>query len=341
MALNLDELAAINDELAALVRAGVPLEPSLRQLAADTPGRLGRRAGELAARLGQGEALDEILADPKMGFPPMYVAVLRAGQRCGRLGPAMELFAETLTRLRATRQAVVGACVYPLIVICMACLVGAFTAAYVVPPVRHLTVAFAGAAPGWRELWVPWLIAGGLLVVAAGWWWRRGRQANLLVPGDVGFTLAWLPWMRPVARWSRQAILTDLIRLHIAQGVPLPEALRAAGRATSDRRTMRAAEAAARRIEAGDTSAGPVAGRDGLPPLLRWLLTTAQQEGRLVPALAAASERYHQRVLTTAERARTLLPIAITAAVGGSVVLLYAWFLFLPYTTLLRVVATP
>ncbi len=339
MPLNLDDLAAINDELAALVRAGVPLEPALKQLAAEMPGRLGRCARELAARLGRGEALEEILADPKLGFPPMYAAVLRAGQRCGRLAPAMELFAETLARLRATRQAVVGACVYPLIVVCMACLVAAFTAAHVLPPIRHVTIAFGGALPGWRESWAPWLIAGGLLVVAAGWWWRRSRRADLLVPGDVGLTLAWLPWMQPVARWSRQAILADLLRLHVAQGVPLPEALRAAARATADRRILRAAEAAARRIEVGDTSAAP--GRDALPPLLRWLLTSAQREGRLLPALEAASERYHQRVFMVADRARILLPVAITATVGGAVVLLYAWFLFLPYTTLLRVVAAP
>ena len=335
MPLNLDELAAINDELASLVRAGVPLEPGLKQLADDVPGRLGRRARELAERLGRGEALDEVLADPKMGFPPMYVAVLRAGQRSGRLAPALELFAATLARVRDTRRAVVGACLYPLMVICMACVVAAFTAAHVLPPIRHAIVAFTSTVPGWREVWAGWLIAGGLLVLAAVFWWRRSRRANLLVPGDVGSTLAWLPWMRPVARWSAQAILADLLHLLIAQGIPLPEALRGAARATGDRRTIRAAETAAARIEAGNMPGASSDAAD-LPPLLRWLLITAGREGRLQPALRAASERYHQRALLAANRARVLLPVLITAATGGTVVLLYAWFVFVPYTALLR-----
>jgi len=335
MPLNLDELAAINEELASLVRAGVPLEPGLKQLAHDMPGRLGRRARELAARLGRGEALDEILADPKLGFPPMYVAVLRAGQRCGRLGPALELFAETLARLRDTRRAIVGACVYPLIVVCMACLVAAFTASYVLPSIRKSMVAFAGTVPGWHDMWAGWLVAAALLVLAAAWWWRRSRRANLLVPGDVGSTLAWLPWMRPVARWSRQAILADLLRLLVAQGIPLPEALRGAARATADHRTIRAAETAAARIEAGNMP-GASSDAAGLSPLLRWLLVTAGREGRLQPALQAASERYHHRAVLAADRASILLPVLITAATGGTVVMLYAWFVFIPYTALLR-----
>lgn len=53
--------------------------------------------------------------DPKMGFPKMYVAVLRAGQRSGRLAPALERFAETRARVRHTRRAGVGPCMYPLI----------------------------------------------------------------------------------------------------------------------------------------------------------------------------------------------------------------------------------
>ena len=95
MSLNLDELAAINDELAALVRAGVPLEPGLARLGSEMPGRLGRRARALAERLQGGEALEDVLDDPRMGFPRMYTAILRAGQRSGRLAPALELFAET------------------------------------------------------------------------------------------------------------------------------------------------------------------------------------------------------------------------------------------------------
>ena len=51
--MTVDELLALNDEIAALVRAGVPLERGLADLGGDMPGRL----GALATRL-----VDEVLA---------------------------------------------------------------------------------------------------------------------------------------------------------------------------------------------------------------------------------------------------------------------------------------
>ena len=42
--ITLDQLVALNDEIAALVRAGVPLDRGLRSLGEDLPGRLGRFA---------------------------------------------------------------------------------------------------------------------------------------------------------------------------------------------------------------------------------------------------------------------------------------------------------
>lgn len=336
MPLNLDELAVLNDELAALVRAGVPLEPGLARLGGEMPGRLGRCARELADRLGRGEALEDVLADPRMGFPRMYVAVLRAGLRSGRLAPALELFAETLARLRDTRRAVVGALVYPLLVIFLATQLGLFTASRILPSIHWATLAFGGTPPGWQEIWLPWAIAGAVLALGTFIWWLRSRRADLLVPGDVGNAFAWLPWMWSVAKWSRQAILVDLLRLLVGQGMPLPEALRGAAQATADPRTVRAAEAAAVRIEEGKPMADGPPGRGDLSPLLRWLMVVAHREDRLLPALEAASQRYHQRVILSAHRARILLPVLITLATAGIVALMYAWFVFIPYTNLLR-----
>ena len=47
--ITLDQLIALNDEIAALVRAGVPLDRGLRSLGEDLPGRLGRFARQLSA----------------------------------------------------------------------------------------------------------------------------------------------------------------------------------------------------------------------------------------------------------------------------------------------------
>ncbi|MBP90775.1 MAG: hypothetical protein CMJ64_29370 [Planctomycetaceae bacterium] len=67
----LEQLSALNDEMAALVRAGVPLEQGLTELGSKMPGRLGRLASFLAERLAAGEGLSQILANNEDRFPKL------------------------------------------------------------------------------------------------------------------------------------------------------------------------------------------------------------------------------------------------------------------------------
>ena len=81
----MDEMIALNDEIAALVRAKVPLEGTLSQLGEDLPSRLGRITHMLAERMHRGESLSDILEREPQHFPPVYRAVWLAGLRAGRL----------------------------------------------------------------------------------------------------------------------------------------------------------------------------------------------------------------------------------------------------------------
>ena len=53
--ITLDEIVALNDEMLALVRAGMPLEQGLADVAHDVRGNLGRISGMLAERMARGE----------------------------------------------------------------------------------------------------------------------------------------------------------------------------------------------------------------------------------------------------------------------------------------------
>src|SRR4051812_41232008 len=56
-----EQLLLLHQELAALARAGLPLDGGLRALAHELPGRLGQLANELAERLERGENVAEAL----------------------------------------------------------------------------------------------------------------------------------------------------------------------------------------------------------------------------------------------------------------------------------------
>ena len=82
---NLDDLISLNHEIAALARAGIPLELGLRGLASGTGSRLTRLADRLADRLASGRSLPDALAEEGPAVSPVYTSVIEAGLASGRL----------------------------------------------------------------------------------------------------------------------------------------------------------------------------------------------------------------------------------------------------------------
>src|SRR5947209_8097023 len=88
--ITIDQFIALNDEIVALTRAGVPLERGLIDAGGDLPGRLGALSRSLGERMRQGRSLSEALAESGGAVSPVYRAVVEAGCRAGRLPVALE-----------------------------------------------------------------------------------------------------------------------------------------------------------------------------------------------------------------------------------------------------------
>src|SRR5688572_31403788 len=116
----LDQLAALSDEIAALARAGVPLDRGLQDLASDMPGRLGQIAEQIGKQVESGQPLEQVVAELSGALPPAYRAVLAAGLRAGRLPAALEGVAHSARRISQLRQAIGLSIVYPLVVLLVA-----------------------------------------------------------------------------------------------------------------------------------------------------------------------------------------------------------------------------
>src|SRR5437763_724442 len=118
--ISMEQLLALNEEIAALVRAGIPLDRGLLEAGRDVRGRLGRIAGALGRRLGRGESLVEALHAEERAIPPLYRAVVEAGARAGRLPVALEGMARYVRGYAEARTAIGLALWYPLLVLSLA-----------------------------------------------------------------------------------------------------------------------------------------------------------------------------------------------------------------------------
>jgi type II secretory pathway component PulF len=97
----------------------------------------------------------------------------------------------------------------------------------------------------------------------------------------------------------------------------------------------------AERLERGEVAAAAHVGHVGFPPLLAWLLTGGAPEAQLLSALEHLARAYRHEALRLAHWLSVYLPLVLTVALGGTVVLVYALAVLAPVFHLLRALGQP
>ncbi len=346
----LDDLIALNDEMLALVRAGVPLGQGLADVGHDVRGSLARVTATLATRIERGESLPQALAASGGLFPPLYRAIVEAGIKSGRLPAALEMTSGMMRRLADLRRLVLLAMVYPLVVffvgygLFMLFVVKILPTLLSASPARHppaVVRTLAGLHNG-VEWWGPILPT--IVLTAAILWWLRSRQSLILQTGGAARVFGWSPSFRKLLAESRAAGFADLLALLVEHQTPLSEAVVLSAEASGDPRLTLAAKQLAADIGAGianPSGAEEPRGLAEIPPLLRWLIATGGNQASFAAALRDAAETYRRRAIRRADWLRLYLPMLLTLGIGGTVVVLYALSLFVPWTSMLYELTKP
>ena len=128
------DLVLFSQELSTLLNAGLPLIDALESLAEKAPAAASRKVlGELVRQLYEGHSLSQALGRQPRIFPALYVALVQSSERTGALGDALGRYIAYRQRLDLVRQKLVGASVYPLLLLLVGGGVVLFLLGYVVP----------------------------------------------------------------------------------------------------------------------------------------------------------------------------------------------------------------
>jgi type II secretory pathway component PulF len=339
--ISLEQLIALNDEILALTRAGMPLERGLVETGKDLPGRLKAITTSVGERMSRGESLPEALDALGEGVPRVYRAVVEAGVRSGKLPFALEGLATYARGYSEARRSIGLALLYPLIVLSMAYGLFLFLLWFIIPKFEavmlDLGVPVHGSVRvlGWISGKVPvlWPVLP-VLLVAVLIWWLSTRRAVSLQRGRASGLLRWFPWMGRLMSGFEAASFADLLALLVEHGVPFPQALRLAGDASGDAAMSQTSRNVAAAVERGEEpSAGLIRG-GAFPPLLRWVVATGPRQGDLPKALRMMAERYRGDARFQADKIRVMLPTIMLLAIGATATGLYALALFGPLSTL-------
>lgn len=129
-----EDFMVFNQELAALLKAGLPLLQALDLM-------LERMANphfrgvltEIRDRVKSGEDLSDAFAAYGDLFPRLYPATLKAGERSGELELVIRRFLRYMKLVLDARRRVVSALIYPAVLVCLSIAMIIVMAVYVVP----------------------------------------------------------------------------------------------------------------------------------------------------------------------------------------------------------------
>ena len=309
--MKLDEFAFFNQQLAAMLRDGIPLESALGQLCASMRrGELRDELEKLRVDLANGVPIKQALAARKL--PQFYVQMMQVGVQSNDLPGVLTLVADYYQSSNLIWTRLKGLIVYPLIVlgatlvlsVLIAVLFG--TAAGFLPNV--FSELFEGASlPAFTEfsmrttpigLWLPVVVVA-LLCVAVG---------VVAVSPRLQSRLRWrLPGFREASLWQ----FASTMQIMLKGGCTLDDSLALMTQLEQDLGVARELTQWRTRLANGHGDfAGIAVPTESFPPLFIWLIVSARND--LASGLKRAAEIYHARAgYRTELLLQLVLPVSV------------------------------
>jgi type IV pilus assembly protein PilC len=328
-------LAQTTRQLAALLRAGVPLVTALQMVSRSAPtGTLRMLMDTVRSDIEAGIALHAALATHPEHFNGLYVSMVSAGEAAGILDTMMERLANTLEKNAALRSRVRSALMYPGAVILVALAVLALILVYVVPVFEDVFKAFGSDLP-WATQTVLTLSQG---LSQSGWIWLIGA---LLLPWLWHRMVRDPTWQRRLDRWllglplvgdllrsAAVARWTQTLSALLAAGVPLAEALGPAGQACDHAVYTRLTAHLQRRVAQGGSLSEAMAHTGRFPDMIVQLCATGEETSALDSLLARAGVLMETELDDRVTGLSSLLEPLIIVTLGGLIgVILVAMYL--------------
>lgn len=320
-------------QLLALLHGGVSLLEALETLA-ERPEttEMARLLGDLCQSLLSGAPLSRALSRFPLAFPPVYLAVIRAGERTGRLLDGLSQLVTWMEAEAAVVYELRRALSYPALIVALSALLTFGLFAGVLPHFAELYASLRVPLPALTRLilqlavWTShplfWLAAGCLTLLA----YRHGREVLRQPP----LWVHRLPVLGPVLHLSALARFNSTLASVLQQGLTLTSALRLAAETSGSPALQAELPDCLRAVENGGPLWQTLAARPNLfPPLMIHLVAAGEESARLPRLLRKAAEHFSQELENRLQLLTAALePILLTTV--GSMVALVLLSLFLP-----------
>lgn len=322
-----NDFLIFNQQLAALLRAGIPILQAiamLRKRAASA--RLRNVLGEVEDKIRGGAALSEAFAAQGGMFPRIYTASILAGERSGALDDVLSRYVIYMRRNVALRRKIRGALAYPLFLLFASACMVTFLTVYVVPRMSELFTGFGNELPiitqivvgvsRWLSSNVIWfgpVVIGGAVILFL---WSRSPRGKL----QLGSLILKIPLAGNLVVQLSVAQATRSLATLLAGGITLVESWEIASESITNLELRRRSSSIMPMIREGRSFTESLEQARWMPPLAIDMIGIGERSGSLREMLDEVAVFYDAESEVRLEQLTTTLEPAILVVMGGVVI---------------------
>lgn len=324
--LSASELAWATRQLASLLAASLPLEGALSAVIeqAERP-HVAQALTAVRADVRAGQRLTVALAARPRDFPPIYRALVGAGEDSGDLARVMERLADYIEERNALQAKVLTAFIYPAAISLVSVAIVIFLLSYVVPQVVTAFVQARQTLPMLTQVMLAasafvrsWGVWVGLGIAALMVAWRLAlRRPELRLCWDA--MLLRLPMIGRFVLGVNSARFASTLAILLDAGVPLLRALEAARQTLGNALLARCADDVSARVREGAALGSALKVQKVYPPILVHLVASGEKTGSLAPLLDRAAQTISREIERRAMALTALLEPTMILVMGGVV----------------------
>ena len=317
------EFLVFNQELATLLKAGMPLVQSLDILRARLSNPLFKLVlDDVHEKVRAGTALSDAFAAHGDLFPSVYTASLMAGERAGNLDAVLRRYVAYAKTVDTVRSKTISAMVYPAILIGLALGLVSIIVVKVVPTFAEFYTSFDAELP----------LSTRLIVAVSDF--VRGQMWFILI-ALVGSVIAFLSWIRQPGQGARfdgfllrlpfigasfhkfaTSQMARTLATLLGGGIPLVNALEIASRASGNRHLGHELEVVATRVREGQSFAGTLLERRVVPDVAIKMIEVGESTGALTEMLNSLADFFDEEIDTEVGRFVTMIEPALLVIMG-------------------------
>ena len=324
------DVLVFTQELNTLVNAGLPLDRSLQIMIELTEKKVFKEVIENVLKsVEEGSSLADALAKHPKTFSRLYTNMIRAGEAGGVIDLILKRLAEYLESSRETRDFVISAALYPVIVFLVGSVLMLVMIFWIIPKFAVIfedlgqalplpTQMVLGISYGVIDYW--WLLLALLITGVFGWKRFTNSPEGKLKWDKMKFRLGII---RRFIQKNEVARFTRTLGTLIRSGVPILEALNIVKETMGNLVLAHAIVDVRNKMKEGESVAKPLAESHVFPLLAIHMITVGEETGKLDEMLLKVADTYEKEVKNSIKRMLAIMEpllIVIIATVVGFIV---------------------